>query len=178
MGVSTIDAGAWWLTVCPDYRVLMMVPTMTSMKRMLDIAGLFEGDLRVQLSFTVPPNALGDGTAVLLGAYRAAAVHPDSGAAALAAIAPRLVGSIPVIEQLSQAAEQFDAEAMARVAALISSEPGGFARHTRSLLYGMLGLGQPAVPARLADASAPRSPRESAARSMTGKGRGTPERAV
>ena len=417
MGASTIDAGAWWLTVRPDHRVLIMVPTMTSVKRLLDIADLFEGDLRVQLSFTVPPNKLGDGTAallgrlgvrlvpwrqaaalrydlavtanlsgmaevdapvayfshgasqnkqgrprgrgsipvpsrihgfsrsaliqggmlvpsavalghdrelallaedcpealpvarvvgdpcydrivagrrlrtayrdalglrsgeklvvvsstwcedsllgsalhqlerlveqlprpeyrvvllihpnvvaaygayqlhawwghlarkgliltrpeqdwepfliaadyivgdhgsvtlygaavgvpVLLGAYRASAVHPSSGAAALAAIAPRLVGSTPVIEQLSQADEQFDEEAMARVAALISSEPGAFARHTRSLLYGVLGIGQPAVPARVVDMPAPRSLRELAARSMTGKGRGTAERAA
>ena len=105
-------------------------------------------------------------------------MHPSSGAAALAAIAPRLVGSTPVIEQLSQADEQFDEEAMARVAALISSEPGAFARHTRSLLYGVLGIGQPAVPARVVDLPAPRSLRELAARSMTGKGRGTAERAA
>jgi hypothetical protein len=118
------------------------------------------------------------GVPVLLGAYRPAAVHPDSGAAALGAIAPRLIGSMPVIEQLSQADEQFDAGAMARVATLISSEPGGFARHTRSLLYGILGLGQPAAPARVVDVPAPRSLRESAIRSLTGKGRGRQERAA
>lgn len=112
------------------------------------------------------------GVPVLFGAYRAAAVHPSSGAAALGAIAPRLVGSVPMTEQLAQADAQFDAEAMAGVAALISSEPGGFARHTRSLLYGMLGLGQPAVPARVADAARPPSLRELTARSM-GDGRGT-----
>ena len=113
------------------------------------------------------------GVPVLLGAYNQSAVHPSSGAAALAAIAPRLVGSVPVSEQLAQAVEQFAAGAMAQVASLISSEPGGFARHTRSLLYGMLGLGQPAVPARVADAPEPRSLRELAVRSTMGKGRGT-----
>jgi hypothetical protein len=97
------------------------------------------------------------GVPVLLGAYHASAAHPNSGAAALAAIAPRLIGSVPVVEQLAQADEQFDAEAMARVAGLISSEPGGFARHTRALLYNMLGLGQPAIPARVVDAPPPRS---------------------
>ena len=103
------------------------------------------------------------GVPVLLGAYDEAHVHPQSGAAALAAIAPRLVGSVPVREQLAQADEQFDAEAMARVAALISSEPGGFARHTRTLLYGMLGLGQPAVAPRVSDAVVPPSLRQLAA---------------
>ena len=112
------------------------------------------------------------GVPVLLGAYRASAVHPSSGAAALAAVAPRLVGSASVIEQLAQADEQYDAEAMAEVAALISSEPGSFARHTRSLLYGMLSLGQLATPARVAAVSVPRSLRESAARSTMGKNRG------
>lgn len=97
------------------------------------------------------------GVPVLLGAYPAADVHPRSGAAALGAIAPRLVASVPLRTQLEQAREQFDAEAMADVAALISSEPGAFARLTRRLLYGMLGLGQPATPARLAPAPAPPS---------------------
>ena len=94
------------------------------------------------------------GVPILIGAYNEADVHCRSGAAALAAIAPRLVGSAPVTEQLVHADAQFDASAMANVASLISSEPGGFARHTRNLLYGMLGLGQPAVPARLAEAAA------------------------
>ena len=93
------------------------------------------------------------GVPILVGAYNEADVHHRSGAAALAALAPRLVGSAPVPEQLAHADAQFDATAMANVASLISSEPGGFARHTRSLLYGMLGLGQPATPARLADAA-------------------------
>ena len=108
------------------------------------------------------------GVPVLLGAYDEAHVHPDSGAAALAALAPRLVGSVPIPEQLTQAGEQFDAVSMARVAALISSEPGGFARHTRSLLYGMLGLGQPAVAPRVADAPVPPALRELAIRSLGG----------
>jgi hypothetical protein len=117
------------------------------------------------------------GVPVLLGAYDAAHVHPDSGAAALAAIAPRLVGSVPIPEQLAQAGEQFDAEAMARVAALISSEPGGFARHARSLLYGMVGLGEPAVAPRVADAPVPPSLRELALRSL-GSALGTGVRAA
>ena len=97
------------------------------------------------------------GVPILIGAYNEADVHDRSGAAALAAIAPRLVGSAPVPEQLAHADAQFDAAAMADVASLISSEPGAFARHTRNLLYGLLALGQPAVPARLAATAAPPS---------------------
>jgi hypothetical protein len=108
------------------------------------------------------------GVPVLLGAYDESHVHPESGAAALAAIAPRLVGSVQIPEQLAQADRQFDAEAMAAVAALISSEPGAFARHARSLLYGMLALGQPAIAPRVADASVPPPLRELAARSLGG----------
>lgn len=94
------------------------------------------------------------GVPILLGAFSESDVHHGSGAAALAAIAPRLVGLAPVREQLEHASAQFDAAAMAKVARLISSEPGGFARHTRNLLYGMLGLGQPATPARLDEVAA------------------------
>lgn len=107
------------------------------------------------------------GVPVLLGAYDAAHVHPDSGAAALAAVAPRLVGSVPVPEQLAQADEQFDAAAMARVASTISSEPGNFARHTRTLLYGILCLGQPAFAPRLAEVAAPPPLRSLAAGPLT-----------
>jgi hypothetical protein len=103
------------------------------------------------------------GAPVLLGAYPDADVHPQSGAAALGAVAPRLVESLSMREQLEHAAAQFDPAALADVAGLISSEPGGFARHTRRLLYGMLGLGQPATPARLLDAEPPPSLRTMAA---------------
>jgi hypothetical protein len=102
-------------------------------------------------------------------------VHPQSGAAALGAIAPRLVGSIPMSAQLEHAGEQFDAAAMAAVAGLISSEAGGFARLTRRLLYGMLGLGQPATRARLLEAPAPPSLR-TLARGGVPDDRGRPSR--
>ena len=108
------------------------------------------------------------GVPILLGVYNEADVHQASGAAALAAIAPRLIDSAPVPAQLEHARSQFDAAAMARVASRISSEPGGFARQTRNLLYGMLGLGQPATPARLSAAPAPPSLRSLAAQNHPG----------
>lgn len=84
------------------------------------------------------------GVPILLGAYHEADVHPGSGAAALAAIAPQLSDSISVAAQLARAREDFDAEAMAKVSGLISSEPGMFATNARTLLYAMLGLSEPA----------------------------------
>lgn len=98
------------------------------------------------------------GVPILLGAFPEQDVHPSSGAAALGAIAPRLTTHSPIREQLDHAAAQYDPAAMAEVAALITSEPGGFARHTRRLLYSLLGLGQPATPARLSAAPPPRAP--------------------
>ena len=95
------------------------------------------------------------GVPVLLGAFPQQDVHPHSGAAALGALAPRLSDRAPIRAQLEYAADAFDTDAMARVAALISSEPGGFARHARRLLYGLLEMGQPATPASLPAAPLP-----------------------
>lgn len=95
------------------------------------------------------------GVPILLGAFNERFVHPDSGAAALGRIAPRVSANVPLGEQLAHAAAEFDAQAMARVAATISSEPGAFARTTRRLLYNIMGLSQPSVPARLAPAQPP-----------------------
>ncbi|HZP53134.1 hypothetical protein [Actinocrinis sp.] len=97
------------------------------------------------------------GVPVLLGAFPEQDVHPHSGAAALGALAPRLSDGVSIPAQLKHAADVFDADAMAQVAALISSEPGGFARHARRLLYGLLETGQPATPACLPAAPLPPS---------------------
>ena len=60
------EAGAWWVTVPAERRVLVMAATAASTKRLVDIAALFEGDLRVQLHFTVPPNPFDRGAAQML----------------------------------------------------------------------------------------------------------------
>jgi hypothetical protein len=95
------------------------------------------------------------GVPVLLGAFHERHIHPDSGAAALGRIAPKITAGVPLDEQLAHAMADFDAAAMARVAAMISSEPGAFARTARRLLYNIMGLSQPSVPARLAPAQPP-----------------------
>lgn len=95
------------------------------------------------------------GAPILLGAFPEDDVHPDSGAAALGRIAPKITANVPLDVQLAHAAADLDPEAMARVASTISSEPGAFARITRRLLYNTLALSQPSVPARLAPAQPP-----------------------
>lgn len=89
------------------------------------------------------------GVPVLLGAFPQQDVHPHGGAAMLGALAPHLSPNAPIADQLACAAADFDSSALAQAAALISSEPGGFARHARRLLYRLLGMGEPATPARL-----------------------------
>jgi hypothetical protein len=89
------------------------------------------------------------GIPVLLGAFPEQDVNPHGGAAVLGAHAPRLTDTAPILQQLEHAAATFDRDAMDEAAALISSEPGAFARHTRRLLYRLLDLGEPATPARL-----------------------------
>ncbi|HEV2635837.1 MAG TPA: hypothetical protein VGX23_11860 [Actinocrinis sp.] len=49
-------------------RVLFAAPTMATAERLLDIAGLFAEDQRIQPVFTVPPNVLGRGTRPMLAA--------------------------------------------------------------------------------------------------------------
>jgi len=125
-------------------RGVVLVPPEADWQPILTAADFVVGD---HGGVTLYATALG--VPVLLGSFPADDVHPDSGAAALGRIAPRIVPGTPLTEQLEHAAAQFDAAAMARVADLITSEPGGFARHARRLLYRLLGLGQPAAPAWL-----------------------------
>jgi hypothetical protein len=97
------------------------------------------------------------GIPVLLGAFPAAEVHPESGAAVLGAHMPRITANIPLDEQLQRADREFDPAAVAQAAATISSQPGSFARHTRRLLYSLLRLEEPTYTARLPTPSAPPS---------------------
>ena len=126
-------------------RGVVLVPPEADWQPILTAADFVIGD---HGAVTLYASALG--VPVLLGSFPADDVHPDGGTAALGRIAPRIVPDVALTEQLDHAASEFDAAAMARVADLITSEPGGFARHARRLLYRLLGLGQPAAPAWLA----------------------------
>ncbi|MEO3749958.1 hypothetical protein [Streptomyces sp. B6B3] len=81
---------------------------------------------------------------VLLAAYPHADVHVASPAAALAGIAPALVPTTPLDEQLRYAAEVYRRPEHAAVAARITSEPGRFNERMRRLIYRQLGIGEPA----------------------------------
>jgi hypothetical protein len=73
-----------WSTRADCATVLVVVDTVTSGQRLLDVISLFEGDVRVQVVFTVPPGGVfDDGVAELLAAigakvvpWRQAAEHP------------------------------------------------------------------------------------------------------
>ncbi|WKX68795.1 hypothetical protein [Streptomyces sp. XD-27] len=84
------------------------------------------------------------GAPILLARSPDREVHPASPAAALALTAPALSPLHPLEEQLRYAAAEYRSEEHARVAGLISSEPGRFHRNMRALLYRLLRLGQPA----------------------------------
>ncbi|MFT2016201.1 hypothetical protein ACMA1D_10215 [Streptomyces sp. 796.1] len=50
-----------WLTVRDCKRVLVLVHTMTFAQRLKEVFNLLEGDLRIQVVFTAPPHAFGNG---------------------------------------------------------------------------------------------------------------------
>lgn len=87
------------------------------------------------------------GAPILLAATPEQEINPRSPAAALARIAPALVVSQPLADQLDYATAEYNGQEHARVAARITSEPDRFSRNMRTLMYRLLDLGQPAYPA-------------------------------
>lgn len=59
-GAALIEQGHW-LTVRGCKRVLVVVHTVTFAQRLREVFGLLEADLRVQIVFTAPPHAFGNG---------------------------------------------------------------------------------------------------------------------
>jgi hypothetical protein len=94
---------------------------------------------------------------ILLARYPHDQVHHASPAAGLARIAPALSPGHPLEEQLHYAAAEYRHEDHAAIAARISSEPGRFNQHARTLIYRLLGIGRPAYrpPAEPVPAPAP-----------------------
>ncbi|MEV8017104.1 hypothetical protein AB0O76_12295 [Streptomyces sp. NPDC086554] len=82
--------------------------------------------------------------AILLARFPAADVDLASPGAELARTAPALSPAHPLPEQLAYARAEYPAQEYARIARRISSEPGRFGRNARRLMYGLLGLGEPA----------------------------------
>ncbi|MDJ1135014.1 hypothetical protein [Streptomyces iconiensis] len=86
------------------------------------------------------------GAPILLTHCAARRTAPGSPAALLAARAPVLSPLHPLREQLEYARERRPAWEFADVAGLLTSEPGRFHRRMRTVLYGVLGIGEPAYP--------------------------------
>ncbi|MBT2387085.1 hypothetical protein [Streptomyces sp. ISL-11] len=127
-----------WLAGCRA-RGLTLVPPGTDWRAVLVAADYVIGDHGSLTSYaTVTP------APVLVARFPEREVHPASPAAALALAAPALSPLHPLEDQLRYAAAEYRRPEYARVAALLSSEPGRFNRRMRALMYRLLGLGQPA----------------------------------
>jgi hypothetical protein len=88
--------------------------------------------------------AMAAGTPVALaGGLPLGAVDPDSPAAELAKLAPRVAPRDPLLPQVERVVREHKAADYACVAGRITSQPGAFARNMRELLYLRLGLTQP-----------------------------------
>lgn len=81
---------------------------------------------------------------ILLASAPRQEINPVSPTAALAATAPALSSSHPLVDQLEYATAEYRREEYLSIASRITSEPGRFNRNMRRLIYRTLGLGQPA----------------------------------
>jgi hypothetical protein len=86
------------------------------------------------------------GAAIVLTYAGQREVVEGSPAALVAAEAPVLSPMLPLEEQLRYVVQEHRPDRYAAVAASLTSEPGCFHRRMRSLMYRMLGLGEPACP--------------------------------
>lgn len=84
------------------------------------------------------------GAPLLLATSPEQEINPASPAAALAAHAPTLSPTHPLVDQLDYAAREYRREEYAAISSRITSEPGRFNRNMRRLMYGLLRMGQPA----------------------------------
>ncbi|QXE35657.1 hypothetical protein KQY30_16725 [Streptomyces sp. GMY02] len=134
--------GPWqiraWLAEC-SRRGIAIVPPEADWRSVLIAAHRLLGDHgSVTLYGTLT------GAPILLTGSPAEEINPMSPAAALAMTAPTLSPAHPLVSQLDYAAAEYREEEYAAIASRITSEPGGFNRRMRRLMYEVLGLGQPA----------------------------------
>ncbi|WP_332888289.1 hypothetical protein [Streptomyces carminius] len=129
-----------WLTACRA-RGLVLLPPEADWYPLLVAADFVVGD-----HGSVTAYAALTGAPVLLDRHPGERICPESPAARLARAAPALSPPHPLEEQLRYAAEEYRPEEYARVAELLTSEPGCFARRMRKVLYRLLDLPEPAYP--------------------------------
>ncbi|MEU3958698.1 hypothetical protein AB0F42_02480 [Streptomyces buecherae] len=92
---------------------------------------------------------------MLLTAAPRREISATSPAALLAAVAPVVTPLRPLAAQLEYAEQARRPGQYERVAASLSSVPGQFHRRMRSVIYGLLGIGEPACPTPAAPPSEP-----------------------
>ncbi len=122
-------------------RGLVVVPPEADWRSLLVAADVVLGDAGSSTLYATLTDAV-----ILMARFPEADVDPRSPGAELARTAPVLSPAHPLPDQLAHAAAEYPAAEYARIAARISSEPGRFNQRMRSLLYRLLGLGQPSFP--------------------------------
>ncbi|MFE9092903.1 hypothetical protein [Streptomyces sp. NPDC007264] len=129
-----------WLSCCQG-RGIAVVPPEADWQALLIAADWIIGDHGSLTAY----GTLTDATMLLTAGSRRE-VSASSPAALLSAVAPVVSPLYPLAEQLEYAARLHRPGQYDHVAALLSSAPGQFHRRTRSVVYRMLGLGEPARP--------------------------------
>jgi hypothetical protein len=138
-----------WLSCCQD-RGIAVLPPEADWQALLIAADWIIGD---HGSLTVY-GTLTDATMLLTAGSRRE-ISPRSPAALLSAVAPVVSPLYPLAEQLEYAAQLYRPGQYDHVAASLSSAPGQFHRRMRSVVYRMLGLGEPARPPFVAPPPSP-----------------------
>jgi hypothetical protein len=129
-----------WLSCCRD-RGVAVVPPEADWQAVLIAADWILGDHGSLTAY----GTLTDATLLLTAGPRRE-VSARSPAALLSAVAPVVAPGYPLAEQLDYAAQLHRPGQYDHVAASLSSAPGEFHRRMRSVLYRLLGLGEPARP--------------------------------
>lgn len=136
--------GTWqvrsWLAECCR-RGVAVVPPEQEWEALVIAADVIIGDHGSLTAY----GALAGASIVLTHAGQREIVE-SSPAALVAAEAPVLSPMLPLDEQLRYVVQEHRPDRYAAVAASLTSEPGRFHRRMRSLMYRMLGLGEPACP--------------------------------
>lgn len=129
-----------WLSCCQG-RGIAVVPPEADWQALLVAADWIIGDHGSLTAYGTLTEAT-----MLLTAGSRREVSASSPAALLSAVAPVVSPVYPLAEQLEYAAQLYRPGQYDHVAALLSSAPGQFHRRMRSVVYRMLGLGEPARP--------------------------------
>ncbi|MFE6282695.1 hypothetical protein [Streptomyces sp. NPDC057877] len=136
--------GTWqvrgWLADCRE-RGVAVVPPEADWQPVLIAADWIIGDHGSLTAY----GTLTDATLLLTDAARRE-VSAASPAALLAAVAPVVSPGYPLADQLEYAAQSRQPGQYDQVTASLSSAPGQFHRRMRSVVYRLLGLGEPARP--------------------------------